>query len=161
MNIRILCVGKLKEKYWKDALAEYAKRLGAYCTFTVDEVKEDRDDDIEKEGKALLAKIGSSEYVISLEIEGKARSSEDLSAHLQQLIDRGAGGGKITFLIGGSGTVQGSPGPGGREPVLLGHDFPPPDDAGHPGGTDLPQLQDHARRDLSQVAKTVERNRQI
>jgi len=102
MNIRILCVGKLKEKYWKDALAEYSKRLGAYCTFTVDEVKEDRDDDIEKEGKALLAKISSSEYVISLEIEGKARSSEDLSAHLQQLIDRGVGGGKITFLIGGS-----------------------------------------------------------
>ena len=51
MNIRIVCIGKLKEKYWKDALAEYAKRFSAYCTFTVTELKEDPRDDIEKEGE--------------------------------------------------------------------------------------------------------------
>lgn len=101
MHIRVVCVGKLKEKYWQEALAEYAKRLSAYCDFSVTEVKEDPRDDIDKEGAALLAKIGEREYVISLEVEGRARSSEDLAAHLQGLMTRGAGG-AITFLIGGS-----------------------------------------------------------
>ena len=102
MRIRIVCVGKLKEKYWKDAVAEYAKRLSAYCDFSVVEVKEDRDDDVEKEGERILKQIGGKEHVISLEISGRARSSEDLSAHLSDLIDRGAGQGTLTFVIGGS-----------------------------------------------------------
>ena len=102
MNITILCVGKLKEKYWKDAVAEYAKRLSAYCKFDVVEVKEDKQDDIEKEGEALLSHIKDKDYVITLEILGKERSSEDLSAHLKGLIDRGAGNGHILFVIGGS-----------------------------------------------------------
>ena len=71
MNIRIVCIGKLKEKYWKDALAEYAKRLSAYCTFTVTELKEDPRDDIEKEGEEILRHIGKSEHVITLEIRAK------------------------------------------------------------------------------------------
>ena len=102
MRIRVVCVGKLKEKYWKDAVAEYAKRLSAYCDFSVVEVKEDRDDDVEKEGERLLKQIGDKEHVISLEISGRARRSEDLSAHLSDLIDRGAGQGTLTFVIGGS-----------------------------------------------------------
>ncbi len=102
MNITILCVGKLKEKYWKDAVAEYAKRLSAYCRFDVVEVKEDKQDDIVKEGEALLSHIKDQDYVITLEILGKERSSEDLADHLQKLIDRGAGNGHILFVIGGS-----------------------------------------------------------
>lgn len=100
MNIRIVCIGKLKEKYWKDALAEYAKRLSAYCTFTVTELKEDPRDDIEKEGEEILRHIGNSEHVITLEIRAKMKSSEELA---QRIGDLGLmGKSDITFVIGGS-----------------------------------------------------------
>ena len=100
MNIRIVCIGKLKEKYWKDALAEYAKRLSAYCTFTVTELKEDPRDDIEKEGEEILRHIGKSEHVITLEIRAKMKSSEELA---QRIGDLGLmGKSDITFVIGGS-----------------------------------------------------------
>ncbi len=100
MNIRIVCIGKLKEKYWKEAETEYAKRLGAYCSFSVDELKESRSDDIEEEGAAILDRLGKNEYVITLEIKGKSLTSEALAAKMAEL----ALGGRsdITFVIGGS-----------------------------------------------------------
>ena len=100
MNITILCVGKLKERYWKEAQDEYSKRLSAYCSLTVTEVKESRKDDIDEEGEALLRKLSDRDYVITLEIEGKARSSTEMAEMIRQLgID---GKSSIVFVIGGS-----------------------------------------------------------
>ena len=108
MNIRIVCVGKLKERYWKEAEAEYLKRLGAYCNIDVREVRESRTDDIEEEGEGILQAIGTGrkagkgpdEYVITLEIKGKRLSSEGLAGKIAGLALDGKS--DITFVIGGS-----------------------------------------------------------
>ena len=81
LNIRIICVGKFKEKYWEAASAEYMKRLGAYCSVSVIEVKEeklpahasraDEEHVIIKEGKSILEKTGAGDYVIALDIGGR------------------------------------------------------------------------------------------
>ena len=109
LNIRIICVGKLKEKYWEAACAEYIKRLGGYCSISVAEIKESRlpanasaSDEanvIVKEGKDILAKIDSSDYVIDLDIQGKELSSEDLA---RRIADISFNTSRIDFVIGGS-----------------------------------------------------------
>jgi len=97
MNITILCVGKLKEKYWSEAAAEYRKRLSRYCTITVEELKEENP---EAEGQNILKRLKKDTFVITLEIHGKALSSEELSSKLQELALEGKS--DITFVIGGS-----------------------------------------------------------
>ncbi len=109
-KITVLCVGGLKEAYWRDACAEYQKRLKPFCRFTVTEVPEERVPDkpspaqlkavTEAEGERLLAKLDPASMPIALCIEGKEQSSEQLAA----LIERAAvgGDGHLTFLIGGS-----------------------------------------------------------
>lgn len=97
MNITILCVGKLKEKYWTEAAAEYRKRLSRYCTITVEELKEENP---EVEGQNILKRLKKDTFVITLEIHGKALSSEELSSKLQELALEGKS--DITFVIGGS-----------------------------------------------------------
>ena len=97
MNITILCVGKLKEKYWTEASAEYRKRLSRYCTITVEELKEENP---EAEGQNILKRLKKDTFVITLEIHGKALSSEELSSKLQELGLEGKS--DITFVIGGS-----------------------------------------------------------
>ena len=110
MNITVLCVGKLKEKYWPDAVCEYAKRLSPYCPLKIDEVKEARLPDNagsaeeeavkEAEGREILRRIDRDAYVISLEIKGKELSSEQLAAHVQELGVSGRS--NVVFIIGGS-----------------------------------------------------------
>ena len=110
MNITILAVGKLKEKYWKDAIEEYSKRLSRYCTFRITEVKEsllranpsEADEEAVKtaEGRELLSKIKSSDYVITLEIKGKALSSTELAERIEELGITGKS--SVVFIIGGS-----------------------------------------------------------
>lgn len=100
MNIRILCVGTLKEKYWKEAVAEYTKRLGAYCSFSIEEVRESPAEDVFEEGERILKKIKPDEVVIALEIQGAAKSSQELSSDLDALAL--AGKSNIVFVIGGS-----------------------------------------------------------
>ena len=110
MNITILAVGKLKEKYWKDAIEEYTKRLSRYCTFRITEVKEsllranpsEADEEAVKtaEGRELLSKIKSSDYVITLEIKGKALSSTELAERIEELGITGKS--SVVFIIGGS-----------------------------------------------------------
>ena len=97
MIITILCVGKLKEKYWSEAAAEYRKRLSRYCTITVEELKEENP---EAEGQNILKRLKKDTFVITLEIHGKALSSEELSSKLQELALEGKS--DITFVIGGS-----------------------------------------------------------
>ncbi|MBR4089419.1 MAG: 23S rRNA (pseudouridine(1915)-N(3))-methyltransferase RlmH [Mogibacterium sp.] len=109
MNIRIICVGKFKEKYWEAASAEYMKRLGAYCSVSVTEVKEeklpahasraDEENVILKEGKSILDKIGAGDHVIALDIGGRELSSEDLAAKIAEISFTSS---TIDFIIGGS-----------------------------------------------------------
>ena len=110
MKIIILSVGKLKEKHWKQAIAEYEKRLGAYTKIEMIEVPDEKapenmsDKEIEqikeKEGQRLLAKIKPQATVITLEIEGKMLSSEDLAKELNQRMTQGQS--DFVFVIGGS-----------------------------------------------------------
>jgi len=109
LNIKIVCVGKLKEQYWRDACAEYMKRLGAYCKPEVIEVAEeklpagasatDEKKVIEAEGRSLLDKIGKGDYVIALDIKGKELSSEELAGRINEISFESS---SLAFLIGGS-----------------------------------------------------------
>ena len=110
MNITILCIGKLKEKYWRDAQAEYSKRLKRFANLQITELKEsllpanaspaDEEAVKEAEGESILAKIKPSDYVISLEIGGKGLSSTQLAAKIDDLALQGKS--SIVFVIGGS-----------------------------------------------------------
>lgn len=100
MNIKVVCIGKLKEKYWTLAIEEYSKRLKSYCKLDIVELKESPRDDINAEGEAILAKIDKSEYVITLEIKGKSLTSEKLAKKIEDLAIEGKS--DVTFVIGGS-----------------------------------------------------------
>ena len=102
--IKILCVGKLKEDYLTSGIKEYLKRLDAWEKVEIIEVKEYLSSDIKKvievEGDYLLDKIDKNDFVITLEIEGKMLTSEDLASKIDQLYTYGNS--NITFVIGGS-----------------------------------------------------------
>ncbi len=110
MNIQIVTVGKLKEKYLKQGISEYVKRLGPYAKIEVIEVSDEKapeqlsENEMEQvknaEGSRLLAKIGQDVHVIVLAIEGKQKTSEQLARNLDQLATYGKS--KIAFVIGGS-----------------------------------------------------------
>lgn len=110
MNISIVTVGKLKEKYLKAGIAEYAKRLGAYAKISEVEVADEKapeqlsEADMEiikkKEGERILAKIPLDAYVIALAIDGKMKTSEQLAKDIESLMTYGRS--KIFFVIGGS-----------------------------------------------------------
>lgn len=111
MRFRIVAVGKLKERFWTDACAEYLKRLGAYAKVDVKEIADidpGRAGGIEaaraKEGASILAAIPDHSHAILLAIDGTERTSEGLSARIDKL----ALGGKsdLTFVIGGSDGVS-------------------------------------------------------
>ena len=109
LNIRIICVGKFKEKYWEAASAEYMKRLGSYCNVSVIEVKEeklpahasraDEENVIVKEGKSILEKIGAGDFVIALDIGGRELSSEAFAAKIADISFTAS---TVDFIIGGS-----------------------------------------------------------
>ena len=116
MKYTVVCVGKLKKRFWKDACAEYTKRLGAYAKVDMREVADidpakagGVDAARDKEGAAILAALPSRAHVILLAIEGKERSSEELSARLDDLMLRGSS--DIAFVIGGSDGVSKSTAP--------------------------------------------------
>ncbi|MFJ8264036.1 23S rRNA (pseudouridine(1915)-N(3))-methyltransferase RlmH [Rummeliibacillus sp. NPDC094406] len=110
MSITIISVGKLKEKYLKMGIEEYAKRLSGYTKIDLIEVPDEKapeqlsEAEMEivkkKEGERILAKIAPDHYVIALAINGKMRSSEELSKDLENLMTYGHS--KIAFVIGGS-----------------------------------------------------------
>lgn len=110
MNISIVTVGKLKEKYLKQGIEEYLKRLGSYAKVEVIEVPDEKAPEElsetemiqvkQKEGERILAKIGLDTYVIALAINGKLKSSEELADTLDKLATYGKS--KIAFVIGGS-----------------------------------------------------------
>lgn len=110
LNIKIIGVGKLKEKYFKDGIAEYSKRLGRYCKFEIVEVADEKAPEtlssaemkevMAKEGERILSKIKDREYVYALAIKGKERTSEEFAKEINQLTTYGHS--DITFVIGGS-----------------------------------------------------------
>lgn len=95
VKVTLVCVGKLKEAFWRDAVAEYAKRLSRFCKFEVKELAEGRS--IEEEAEPILRACKG--YTIALAVEGKGCSSEQFSKRLGALCDRGA---ELTFVIGSS-----------------------------------------------------------
>ncbi|MBN1623486.1 MAG: 23S rRNA (pseudouridine(1915)-N(3))-methyltransferase RlmH [Clostridia bacterium] len=103
MRIKVIGVGKLREKYLKDAVAEYTKRLSTYGKVSMVEVSDERDDDpaaLKKEGDAILKQIRDGEYTIALAINGKTFDSVEFSEMLDGLGVRGVS--DIVFIIGGS-----------------------------------------------------------
>ena len=94
-KVNIVCVGKIKEAFYRDAVAEYAKRLSRFVTFTVREIAEGRS--LEEEGEGILH--AAKGFIIALCIEGKKMSSEGLAAEMKKLSDRGS---EVTFIIGSS-----------------------------------------------------------
>ena len=107
MNIKIVAVGKLKEKYTKEAIDEFKKRLGAYCSLSVVEIpaQEIRDDNLaqkymEIEGEKILSAIKPDSYVVTLEILGKMLSSEEFAQKIKDLSNEGHN--EIVFVIGGA-----------------------------------------------------------
>lgn len=110
MNITIITVGKLKEKYLKAAIDEYAKRLSRYCKLDIIEVTDEKTPDNasekeelqikEKEGEGILKFIKDNMFVIALAIDGKQLSSEELAAYIKDLGIKGDS--NLAFVIGGS-----------------------------------------------------------
>jgi 23S rRNA (pseudouridine1915-N3)-methyltransferase len=110
VNISILTVGKLKEKYLKMGIDEYLKRLSAYAKVEIVEIPDEKAPEElslaemehvkQKEGEKLLAKLSHDTYVIALAIDGKMKSSEELADTLDKLATYGKS--KIAFVIGGS-----------------------------------------------------------
>ena len=110
MNITVLCVGKIKEAYLRDGIAEYAKRLSRYAKLTVTELADEKTPEnaseaenlkiINTEGDRILAKIKDSDYVCALAINGKMYSSEGFSDYLSKV--QVTSKGNLVFVIGGS-----------------------------------------------------------
>ncbi|MBU3129073.1 23S rRNA (pseudouridine(1915)-N(3))-methyltransferase RlmH [Clostridium tagluense] len=110
MNITIICVGKIKEKYLKSAIDEYTKRLSRYCKLSIVELGDEKTPDNasekqevlikEKEGEAILKSIKDNMFVIALELKGNMLSSEELSNFIMDLGVKGES--NIAFIIGGS-----------------------------------------------------------
>lgn len=108
MRAALICVGKLKEKYWRDAVDEYLKRLTRYGQVEVIEVPDAPEPAhaspganaqvLQTEGERILAKIRPDDHVIALAIDGKTYTSEGFSQHMEQVTQRG----RVVFLIGGS-----------------------------------------------------------
>ena len=109
LTVRLITVGTLKEAYWQDAVAEYKKRLGAFCRFEEINLKEARLPDgpsaaqieaaLEQEGKAMLPYLTPRSYKIALCVEGKAMSSEALAAKLGEV---SANTSEVVLVIGSS-----------------------------------------------------------
>ena len=109
LNINIICVGKIKEKYLKDALDEYSKRLSRYCKLIFTELPDEKIPDklnpsLETEIKTkecnnILSRIKKDSYVIALDLTGKQFTSEEFSKNIENLSMETS---NITFIIGGS-----------------------------------------------------------
>ncbi len=110
MKITLITVGKIKEKYLKDAIAEYSKRLSRYCKLEIVEVADEKTPDNasdtvedairDKEGERILKYMKEDAYVITLEIAGKMLTSEEMAEKIEKLGVQGTS--HIIFIIGGS-----------------------------------------------------------
>ena len=110
MKVRIICIGKLKEKYWTAAAAEYSKRISGYANIEIVELKEsklpanpsttDEDAVLIREGLNILGRIKEDDYVIAMEVEGEQLDSVELAKKIQCTFDTKSS--TVDFIIGGS-----------------------------------------------------------
>lgn len=110
MRITIACVGKIKEKYLTQGIAEYVKRLAPFCRLEIVEVDEERMPDspseaqkqqaLAREGERLLKTVRATSYLVALDVRGKQLSSEELAAKFESLAVSGKS--DLTFVIGGA-----------------------------------------------------------
>ena len=110
MKITLIAVGKLKERYFEDAVGEYAKRLSRYCKLEILQVADEKTPDgagealeaqiKEKEGKRILAHVKEGDYVIALAVEGRQMDSLEFARRMERLALEGKS--QIAFIIGGS-----------------------------------------------------------
>jgi 23S rRNA (pseudouridine1915-N3)-methyltransferase len=110
IRINLIAVGRLKEKYWRDACAEYEKRLSSFCKLNIIEVDETRcpenpskaeiDAVINSEGNKIMSRIPKGSLIVAMCIEGKSLSSYELAQFIEKSAADGCG--NITFVIGGS-----------------------------------------------------------
>lgn len=108
MKINLIAVGKIKEKYLKDAIDEYAKRLSKFCSLNIIEVNEsvakvenesNKKKSLEDEAQSIISKL-KNEYVIALDIDGKEYSTIEISKKIKEITLKGIS--EISFIIGGS-----------------------------------------------------------
>ena len=150
VSIHIICVGKLKEKFYIDGAAEYVKRLGGYCRLTLTELPEERlpkspsraqiDAALEKEAAAVRAKLPPNSSLVALCVEGKLCSSEELAKLVSDWSLSSA-----KHLVSHRQLLRPPPlseGPGLGEAVHVSHDLPPPPGPGHAAGAALSGFQD-------------------
>ena len=111
LSVDVICVGKLKEKFFSEACDEYKKRLGAYCKLNIYELAETPASNaaravsaLEEEGERILAKMPKDAYIICMCIEGTQMSSETLSEKISSL--KCSGKSRICFIIGGSNGID-------------------------------------------------------
>lgn len=110
LTVNIICIGKLKEKYWVDAIKEYSKRLSSFCKFSVIELSECKvnfdpnekqiEHILQEEGSAILQKIKPTDYTVAMCIEGKNISSPQLANLMDNIQLEGKS--TVNFIIGGS-----------------------------------------------------------
>ena len=162
IRVQLICVGKMKEKFYIDAAAEYVKRLSAYCKLQVVELPEERlpsnpsqariDAALEKEAAAIRAKLAPGASLVALCVEGRMRSSEELSGLLSDWSSRG--GSSLSFLIGGSYGLA----PSLKAQAWAKLSMSPMTFPHHLARVmllALPQLQDRRRLQLPQVGVTI------
>lgn len=109
LNINIICIGKIKEKYLKDAIDEYSKRLSKYCKLLITELPDEKIPDKlypsleqtikEKECNNIINHIKKDSFIIALDLKGKEFTSEDFSKKIEDISMQNS---NITFIIGGS-----------------------------------------------------------
>lgn len=110
LSVNIICIGKIKEKYWTDAVSEYKKRLGAFCKFNIIELDEEKtynnpnnsqiNSILNAEGKRIINSLSKGSYVIPMCIEGKQLSSAELADKISDISVSGYS--CVDFIIGGS-----------------------------------------------------------
>lgn len=161
MPVTVICVGKLRERFFADAAAEYLKRLRRLMPVTVIEVPDEPEPAqpgdaqnevvLRREGERILARLTDRDHVIALCVDAKQYESPELAARLDGLFTQGKS--HIAFVVGGSlglhpSVLKRADRAHEHEP----HDLSPPAGAGHAAGAALSRGQDQRRGALSQVA---------
>ena len=156
LGVRLICVGRLGEKFWAQAVKEYEKRLGAYCKLEIIELPEQRLPQTPSEGEIAQAldreaaliesRIWPGAAVIAMCVEGKTMSSEQLADYFSRLTVSGTS--KICLLIGGSCGLSERLAVGGAAAVYVAHDVPASSRARYGARAGLPRAQYRRRRQV-------------